>query len=397
MKKTLQQMAFIAALTGTISAHASTTSDAMTFSCTRAATPASTRAITSFLASKGIPSKWLDIRSDAKSLSIQIKPNMQAKSTLDISRDKRFDVSADLVELLDPRRATKQVPTVSQKEILLALLHPGRSTTYKGNDCGLEALKDDIGVRQITVAWAQNVAFSWPDGTPAEWNPTYWDKGTPKPQVDLHEALTDAVINSSTYAIGCYTAAKIVLSASQLDYYQRIKKNPKQAQAVRNALMSDGDPLVNIEPGRAWYFEQDYPKENDRIAGKILDMKEGVAPRHFVPGDWLYMLNPDPESYAKTGYEGSNAIYLGMNNFSDYYNDHEHSYRLEQKMHEVFQWRHGVFSRTRDADKVVPISPQLMKELANTPQNGGLILGHRLIPRPISELITNSSKSTLQK
>ena len=397
MKKPFKSIALFAALIGAGAAQAATNADGITFACTRPAGAQQKQAITGYLASKGIPSSWLSIQKNGQRLSMKIKPRMQASSTLEISRDKRFGVSADLVELLDPRRAAKQVPTVSQKEILLALLHPGRSTTYSGKDCGLEELKDDVGVRQNTVAWAQNVAFGWPDGTPAEWNTQYWDKGTPKQGVNLHEALTDAVINSASYSVGCYTAAKIVLSASQLDYYQRVKRNPQQAQAVHDALIADGDPLVNIEPGRAWHFEHDYPKENDQIAGKILNMKDGVAPRHFVPGDWLYMLNPDPVSYSYTCYEGSNSSYLGMNNCSDYYNDHEHSYRLEQKMHEVYQWRHGVFSRTHDADKVVPIPAQLMKKLANTPGDGGLILGHRLVPRPISELRKNSSISAMHK
>lgn len=372
-------------LASSITAQAASPADGITFLCTSPVKGKNSHSITTYLASKGIPSSWLTISSISQRLNIKIKPSMQSGSTLGISADKRFGVSSDFVLLIDPERAAKQVPTVSQKEVLLALLHNGRSTTYKGKDCGLEELKDDVGVRQITVAWAQNVAFRWPDGTPAEWESQYWEEGTPKAGVNLYDALTDALINSSSYAVGCYTAAKIILAASQLDYYQRIKHNSKQAQSVYDALMADNDPLINIEPGQAWYFEQDYPKENDTIVGKILNMKRGVAPRNFVPGDWLYMLNPDPESYAKTGYEGSNAIYLGMNNFSDYYNDHEHSYRLEQKMHEVYQWRHGVFSRTRDAKKVVSIPSEKMEILANTPSNGGLILGHRLVPRPISE------------
>jgi len=42
--------------------------------------------------------------------------------------------------------------TVSQKEILLALLQNGRTTRFTGKACSAEALKDQVGVRQNTVA-----------------------------------------------------------------------------------------------------------------------------------------------------------------------------------------------------------------------------------------------------
>lgn len=372
--------------------------DGLYFECPKAGQTKARHQLLRYLQAQAIPAGWLTIAQNPKGLHVQLKPAMRAARTLEISRDPRFDVRADLVELLDPRRAPKQVPTVSRKEILLALMYPGRSTVYSGPDCGIEALQDDVGVRQTTVAWAQNVSFGWPDGGPAKWNAQYWDRGTPKFGVDLHEALTDALINSSDYSVGCYAAAKIILAAAQLDYYHRIKGSVRQARAVQDALLVDGEPLVDIEPGRAWYFEGDYDPADARIAGKIIDVREGVAPHHFVPGDWIYLLNPDPVSYAKTGYEGSNAIYLGMNNFSDYYNDHEHSFRFEQKVHEVYQWRHGVFSRSRDADKVVPITPAMMKDLVQSPERGGLLVAHRLVPRspafqPAMQLSDMSKKS----
>ena len=110
-------------------------------------------------------------------------------------------------------------------------------------------------------------------------------------------------------------------------------------------------------------------------------METGVPPGHFVPGDWAYFLNTDPITYEKTGYEGSNAIYLGGNRFDDFYNDHDHSYTYEEKLDEVYQWRHEVFSRSRDADKVRPLTPKQLQDLSRSPSNGGLQLDYRVSPR----------------
>lgn len=334
-----------------------------------------------YLTSKGISPEWLQVSAGQARLQVGIAPDMALENTVGLSRDKRFGVTADVVDLLDPRRQAKQVPTVSQKEILLALLHPGRLTTYKGADCGLEALKDDVGVRQNIVAWGQTMNFGWPEGGPAKWNEAYWIKGTPKDGVNLHEALTDMFIAPTKYEIGCHTAAKMVIANAVLDYYTRVKGSSAQAANVTAALMRDGDPLVAIEPGEAWKFEPEYDPALEHVEGKLLDIRRGIGAGSFVPGDWVYMLNTDPVTYEKTGYEGSNALYLGMDRFSDYYNDHEHSFSYKQKINEVYQWRNKVFSRTRDADKVVPLTADDYRRLSKTPEQGGLLMDFRLVPK----------------
>lgn len=341
-----------------------------------------------YLQQKGIKAAWLEatVSPDNTYANIRLKEDLSLKNTVELSKAELFDIKADVVLLLDPRKSEKQVPTVSQKEILLALLHPGRLTSYSGADCGLEMLKDDVGVRQNTVAWTQTVAWSWPDGTPAEWNETYWVKGTPPKGVNLLDALQDMFLQQSKYSIGCYTAAKMALANGALDYYARVKKNEAQAKKVEEALWSDGDPLVGLEPAKAWYFEKDFDPEKNNAPGKILDMKTNISEGNFVPGDWFYILNPDEVSYQKTGYEGSNAIYLGMDRFSDYYNDHEHSYSYKQKINEVYQWRNGVFSRTRDADKIIPLVEEDYIRLGKSPEQGGLVLPVRLVPRPLASM-----------
>jgi hypothetical protein len=269
---------------------------------------------------------------------------------------------------------------VSKKEMVLALLQHGRLTQFRDKACDIAALQDNVAIRQNTVAWAQHLTWVWPDGERAEWNEKYWHRGTPKPGVALSVALNDVFMNQDKYAIGCYTATKLVVVQGILDYYSRIKKSPSQLKLVEDRLMHDQDPLVGIEPARAWDFEKDFDPHDLDHPGKLLKVKEGVRPMNFVPGDWAYFLNTDPVSYEKTGYEGSNAIYLGRNKFDDYYDDNNHSYSYYQKLDEVYQWRNGVFSRSRDFAKIKPLSPQDVARLSKRPAEGGLLKSIRITP-----------------
>jgi len=301
--------------------------------------------------------------------------------TLDLATRPEFALTPERVSLPSGDGKTREVSTVSRKEIMLTLLQHGRTTTLTGANCHIGALMDLVGLRQNIVAWAENLNWVWPDGDYAQWNPAYWTKGTPNPGVPLRQAVMDAFWQPQKYSIGCYTAIKLLLVQGVLDYYHRIKADPIRTRQVEATLLIDGEPLVDVEPGRMWQFEKDYTPADGNHAGKLMLLEAGVAQGHFVPGDWAYFLNTDALTYEKTGYEGSNAIYLGGNRFDDFYNDHNHSYTYEEKLNEVYQWRHGVFSRSRDADKEKPLTPAQLGQLSNSPTNGGLQLDFRASPR----------------
>jgi len=300
--------------------------------------------------------------------------------TLDFKDRPELQIRDDIVRLPAKHGKEKKVRTVSKKEILLALLQHGRLTEFKGGACDVTALKDHVGIRQNTVAWAGNLNWVWPEGGSAKWNKKYWKRGTPKPGYPLHEALNDIFINQNRYSMGCYTATKLVMIQGVLDYYRRIKKDPAQLKLLENRLSIDKEPLASIEPGKMWDFEEDFDPQELNRPGKLLKIEYGAAPRNFIPGDWNYFLNTDPVSYQKTGYEGSNAIYLGRNKFDDYYNDNNHSYTYQQKMDEVYQWRNGVFSRSRDFAKIKPLTPRDMDRLSKTPAEGGIQTDIRVSP-----------------
>lgn len=301
-------------------------------------------------------------------------------TTLDFFDRPEFHLQDAVIEIPLKNGKKRKVKTASHKEILLALLQHGRLTEFKGAACDINALKDHIGIRQNIAAWAEELNFVWPDGGPAKWNEKYWKRGTPRPGFPLHVAMNDMFLNQKKYKIGCYTATKMVVIQAMLDYYRRVRKDPAKLKLLEQRLSADGQPLLDVEPGRVWDFEAGFDQKEFDRPGKVLSVQYGIAPKNFIPGDWAYLLNTDPQTYQKTGYEGSNAIYLGRGKFDDYYNDHNHAYSYRQKLHEVYQWRNHVFSRSRDADKVKPLTARDIERLGRTPAEGGIVLSLRISP-----------------
>jgi hypothetical protein len=300
--------------------------------------------------------------------------------TLQLKYRPEYSIRDSIVRLPGKNGEMRKVVTVSKKEILLALLQHGRLTEFSGRNCNFNVLKEQVNIRQNIVAWSENLNWTWPDGGSAEWNPKYWHRGTPLPNVMLHAAFDDAFKNQKKYSIGCYTATKLVMVQGVLDYYRRIKNGKLQQKLVEERLILDQEPLVDVEPGEMWSFEKDFDTQKRTRPGKILKIQHNVAPRNFVPGDWVYILNTDSISSLKTGYEGSNAIYLGRNKFDDYYNDNNHSYTYQQKLNEVYQWRNGVFNRSRDSDKIKPLSSDDFERLGRVPSESGLVQNFRVFP-----------------
>lgn len=301
--------------------------------------------------------------------------------TLDFHARPDFQVRREIIKLPKPGRGTRQVLTVSHKEILLALLQHGRTTELTGEACSVKALSDHIAVRQNIVAWAEQLNWRWPDGGAATWNKKLWSRGTPKPGIALHVAVNDAFMHPEKYSIGCYTATKLVVLQGVLDYYRRVKPDTRRSALLEARLLDDGDPLVDLEPSIMWRFEADFDPAAVTHPGKLLNLHAYVSKGNFVPGDWVYFVNTDFVSGKKTGYEGSNAIYMGMNSFDDYYNDHKHRYSYAEKLNEVYQWRNGVFNRERDREKNERLSLADQARLTEKPADGGIQLDFRVAPR----------------
>lgn len=301
--------------------------------------------------------------------------------TLDLVRRVEYNVPLEIVQLPERKGKLRKVATVSKKEILLSVLQHGRMTSFDDGACSLGALEDHIGLRQNIVAWTEVLQWTWPNGGRARWNVRYWANGTPRNGVSTAAALMDAFQSQHKYAIGCYTAAKLLMAQGVVDYFQRVRPDASRELGVERRLALDGDPLVDVEPPRMWSFEKEFDPATLSRPGKLLRIAEHVAPRNFIPGDWAYFVNTDPRFSQKTGYEGSNAIYLGRGKFGDFYNDNHHAYTFDQKLDEVYQWRNGVFSRSRDFRKIQKMSARDYERLARTPEEGGLVLDIRATPQ----------------
>ena len=356
--------------------------DGIRFECAPSSTMAIDMQMSDYLEHLGIRQNLIASRIDAASgvLEYTLDTPETDTSTLDISDRPALEVPQAVVRLPWKHGRLRDVPTVSKKEIVLSLLQHGRLTIFSGEACNIQALKDHVGVRQNIAAWAEHLNWAWPNGGRAMWNKAYWRNGTPLPGHPLGEAVTDVFVHPRKYKVGCYTATKIIYLQGMLDYYARVSPNPRMTRLLKRRLLKDGEPLVGIEPNVMWAFEQDFDAANAGRPGKLARIQYGIAKHHFVPGDWVYLLNTDPASSQKTGYEGSNAIYLGRNRFDDYYNDNDHAYSFHQKLDEVYQWRHGVFSRSRDAAKLQALSPDDFEVLANAPEDGGVLLPLRVSP-----------------
>lgn len=270
------------------------------------------------------------------------------------------------------------VKTVPRKEIFLAMAHPARNTVLPS--CSIQALSEHIELRQHIVAWTENLQFVWPDGEPAFWNDGLWNKGTPIDLDKTHEAFLDAFQFPKKYSVGCYTAAKMVYAHAILDFYKRVKKDESKAQQVKARLLRDSDPLIDIEPPRMWEAYPGYDYKEHHVSGKLLRLEEAVSERSIIPGDWIYMLNPDPVSFQKTGYEGSNAVYAGLDRFASYYDPSGPRYSTVEKINDVYQWRHGVFDRPRDLHKEEKVSAEFLENLLAPLSKGGMLVPIRAVP-----------------
>lgn len=308
-------------------------------------------------------------------------------TTFDFHKRPEYQLVDEELALSLREGQTWEVSAVSKKEILLALMQHGRLTQFNDEACSVETLKDDIGVRQRIAAWTEHTWWYWPgDNVPGatEWNYDLWtEDGIPKIGVLATQAIRDVYIYPRKYTPYCYTASKLAMANGIIDYYQNVKKDPKMVEEIEKRLMSDGDPLVQIDP----YLNVDNPyitgtgkpfEDATHIvqAGKLVGAVFKVSPNNFVPGDWAYFLNPDVRSSNIRGYEGSNSIYMGRDKFDDYYYEHGGSYSKKEKLDEVYLWQwEGIEPKPK-----VEVTDSIREQLNRTPGEGGIVENFRWVP-----------------
>lgn len=342
------------------------------------------RLLAAWMATQGLNASLLDIRDHGTHHQALLRTLPEEVGTLNLRERPRLWLGHDILPKPVPGIGSPlsvPTPVVSLKEIFLAFAHPGRATMLLPEHATFATFLAHMQQRQSTALWAQRIGFHWPDGDDSRWNAVHWNKGTPKTRAGTYAAYLDALVNPQKYAVGCYTAAKLALGLGLLDHAYRLNPSAAQQRRTLSALWLNQDPLVGIEPSDIWSFEPGFSSAAPSLPGKTHDALRVDQPRHMIPGDWLYIFNTDAATYAKTGYEGSNAIYLGGGRFSDYYNDHGFSYAFEEKLDDVYQWRNQVFSRQRDFANAKVLTPAQLKALERSPSEGGLLLPWRVSPK----------------
>lgn len=326
----------------------------------------------------GVDASVYEVHESGTRLRLSLK-DPSVYGTLYLRWDPKYNITEERISL-PTAKGLAEIETVSRKEILLALMHQGRETVFAGNACHINALKEHVQIRQMIVAWSEHLHWSFPDGSSAQWNQQYWDQGNLKPGASLDKAMRDFFIQPDKCSIGCYTATKIVIIQGILDYFRRVKKDDAMADAIINRLKSDDDVLVGIEPGAMWSFQKPINPEEQKRLGKLLKIQAQVAPMNFIPGDWVYFVNTDKDSSEKDGYEGSNSIYMGRASFDDFYNDNEHHYLYNEKIQNIYNWRNGVFSRSRHFQRMQTLSAEQVHQFGLSPEEGGFLVKNRAVP-----------------
>lgn len=349
--------------------------------------------LTKYFDSIGVYSKYYQVKRENGLVNFVLNTPNNDTNTLDLYKRPEYNIRDEVVHL-GTRKSKKKVRsldvvTVSKKEIALALMQHGRMTVFENEHCNSQSVEDHIGVRQNIVAWTERVEFDWPDGDDSKWNKKYWVDGNPVLKNPLHVLFNDLVKNSKKYSIYCYTATKAVIVQGILDYYNRVKPDKDILASLENILMIDNDPLVGIEP-------DPYLKPEEQI-GKLLNHNLEIPKNNFIPGDWFYIRNTDLATRSRTGYEGSNSIYLGRNYLNDFYNDNNHRFIFEEKVNEVYQWRNHVFSFSRDQGLIKPLSHTELQSLFNSPDTNGVVSTRRISPDIYSLPSINTKVGLLKK
>lgn len=325
----------------------------------------------------------VSVREGGTFLNYRIKKSEADGNTLNLSRRESLNIQDEVYHLDTAKGEIREVKTVSKKEIVLAVFQVGRTTMMAGSACDTDSFRDFVGIRQNMVAWVQGINWDFPnDSSEQKFNPELWYKdektGFQPRSGKVYQALHDTFINDRTYAMACYDSTILSITHGILDYYYRVKKDHKKFEAVLKDLNYDSKPIAHMIPGKLWSNLPGYNPADDNVRDKILTFAHDVASHNFIPGDWIYVKNVDYVSSEKYGYEGSNALYLGRNYFNDYYNETPNRrFTFEQKINEVYQWRHGVFTSS-DKKKAVAISQDEFQKLLKTPEQGGLLRSHRM-------------------
>lgn len=302
-------------------------------------------------------------------LDLRMKSRPWETSTLLFARRTELDFRDETMTFTNRSGRSVAFPLVSQKEVLASLMARGRLTEFPPECCSIDALCDHIELRRSIVRWSLRADFAFPYSGSAVFPGTMWTADRcVRHGYTSREAVADLFLNPKPYVIGCRTNCKAKIAQGVFDF--AAEHDPELLRRLE--LLAAGDPLGRVTP------QYGGPDGNQLLRqGTLLDAVRDCAWNNWIPGDWGYVRNTDLESQKENGNEGHNMIYLGRGLFAPNYRSEgcitETDRPLEKVLYYVYSWR-----ASRDMH---PESDGLIRQLAETPEYGGLLEDHRLVPK----------------
>lgn len=292
--------------------------------------------------------------------------------TFSLVREASLGSAPETISYVDRRGVQKTLALVSQKEILAAMLKPGRLFVFGGAHCSVEKLQEHLAIRQNIVYWGSRTDWVFPEdkiyryNTGQFWETMTGDDWTLKPGIRAGQAIADAFTGKFDYQIGCTSACRFIATHGVLDYFHRVQASTATMSRLEQ-MLDPRRPFMELTPT----VDRD---GTYRTHGRLFERQFNVPWNHWVPGDWGWIKNTDPKSSEELGSEGCNIIYAGGGTFVNYYPERPPK-TLDESIRRVYGWQFGL------EEGELQISPETVRRLRQDPRDGGMLRDVRDVPK----------------
>lgn len=311
------------------------------------------------------PQVKLNTSSDGKQLHLSLLTPVGDTDTLNLHQRPELKIKADIDSFKDRAGTLHDYEVASEKEIVASMLQRGRLFQFDQSFCSFDKFIEHVRIRKNIIRWGIRAMWKFPEGD-TQYNKHLWGtEWTLQPGVKSSQAIADAFTGEINYEIGCTKACQLIMAQGILDYYENVKKDKKMIEHLDG--ITAPTPLDTMEMIVNGESKTEMVRE-----GTLVDRHFKVPADHWVPGDWGWIKNPDPESAEENGLEGCNIVYIGRGLFVVYY-ETDSDRTLDQALVRVYQWRRSSIQES--------VTPELEAKLRKDPREGGLLRDVRDFPK----------------
>lgn len=277
---------------------------------------------------QNIPFSLFSIQLSSDKSTLEYTLISKTTDSMNLIKDSSLAIENASETYINQRGNEETVEFASEKEILLALLQRGRTTTFFDKHCSVESLREHLKLRQNISRWGTRAWFTFPENGAVATNKEFWDSWTVVSGKSPILAIADAFVGKMQYALACTKAVQLIVAQGIVDYFANTKKDAVLLARIEENL--GNRPLSNMEPSVS----------NKKVIeeGTLLTRQFDVPWNNWVPGDWGWIKNDDEESSNTFGGEGSNIIYIGGGYFGSYYGD-AGDRTIDEALIRVYNWR----------------------------------------------------------